>query len=72
MTLHEGNGNVKMKGSTLIPLNAKGEMVPERLTYDADISINQLNLHHFLPKDSIYTLSADIKAKGYGTDLFSS
>ena len=47
-------------------------MVPERLTYDADISINQLNLHHFLPKDSIYTLSADIKAKGYGTDLFSS
>ena len=30
------------------------------------------NLHHFLPKDSIYTLSADIKAKGYGTDLFSS
>ena len=71
MTLHEGNGNVKMKGSTLIPLNAKGEMVPERLTYDADISINQLNLHHFLPKDSIYTLSADIKARGYGTDLFS-
>ena len=71
MTLHEGNGNVKMKGSTLLPLNAKGEMVPERLTYDADISINQLNLHHFLPKDSIYTLSADIKAKGYGTDLFS-
>ena len=71
MTLHEGNGNMKMKGSTLIPLNAKGEMVPERLTYDADISINQLNLHHFMPKDSIYTLSADIKAKGYGTDMFS-
>ena len=72
MTLHEGNGNVKMKGSTLIPLNAKGEMVTERLSYDADISINQLNLHYFLPKDSIYNLSADIKAKGYGTDLFSS
>ena len=72
MTLHEGGGNVKMKGSALIPLNAKGELVTENMTYDADISINQLNLHHFLPKDSIYTLSADIKAKGYGTDLFSS
>ena len=72
MTLHEGGGNVKMKGSALIPLNAKGEMVTGNMTYDADISINQLNLHHFLPKDSIYTLAADIKAKGHGTDLFSS
>ena len=42
------------------------------MTYNADISINQLNLHHFLPKDSIYTLSADIKANGHGTDFFSS
>ena len=72
MTLREGAGNVKMKGSALIPLNAKGEMATEYMTYDADISINQLNLHHFLPKDSIYTLSADIKAKGHGTDIFSS
>ena len=72
MTLREGAGNVKMKGSALIPLNAKGEMATEYMTYDADISINQLNLHHFLPKDSIYTLSADIKAKGHGTDMFSS
>ena len=71
MTLNEGNGNVKMKASTQIPQNAKGELVTERMTYDTNISINQLNLHHFLPKDSIYTLSADITAKGHGTDLFS-
>ena len=71
MTLREGKGNMQLKGSTLIPLNAKGALTPELMTYDAEVSINQLNIHHFLPKDSIYTLSADIKAKGYGIDFFS-
>jgi len=72
MTLHEGKGNVRLKGNAQIPLDAKGEMVVDKLNYDAAVTINQLNLHHFLPKDSIYTLTADIKAKGHGTDLFSS
>ena len=71
MTLHEGKGNMKLKGSTLIPLNAKGALTPELMTYEAEVSINELNIHHFLPKDSIYTLSADIKAKGHDTDFFS-
>ena len=71
MTLHEGKGNMKLKGSTLIPLNAKGVLTPELMTYEAEVSINELNIHHFLPKDSIYTLSADIKAKGHATDFFS-
>ena len=71
MTLREGKGNMKLKGNTFIPLNAKGALTPEMMTYDAEVSINQLNIHHFLPKDSIYTLSADIKAKGHGTDFFS-
>lgn len=71
MTLHEGKGNLKLKGSTFIPLNAKGALTPELMTYDAEVSINELNIHHFLPKDSIYTLSADIKAQGHGTDFFS-
>ncbi|MBO6032422.1 MAG: translocation/assembly module TamB domain-containing protein [Prevotella sp.] len=67
----EGQGTVKLKGNATIPQNAKGEMVPSLMTYDADISIKDLNLHHFMPKDSIYTLSADIAAKGYGTDILS-
>ena len=67
----EGKGTVKLKGTTTIPQNAKGEMMHSMMSYDADISINNLNLHHFMPKDSIYTLSADISAKGYGTDFFS-
>ena len=71
MTAHEGKGSAKLKGLAQIPLNAKGEMVTDLMTYDADIKVNNLNLHHFMPKDSIYTVSADIKAKGYGTDFFS-
>ena len=67
----EGQGTVKLKGNATIPQNAKGEMVPSLMSYDADISISNLNLHHFMPKDSIYTLSADITAKGYGTDILS-
>ena len=65
MTLHEGKGNMKLKGSTFIPVNAKGALTPELMTYDAKFSINELNIHHFLPKDSIYTLSADIKMPTY-------
>ena len=67
----EGGGSIILNGSATIPLNAKDELVTNRTSYDADISIKDLNVSHFLPKDSIYTLTADIKASGYGTDLLS-
>ena len=69
MTLREGSGIVKLVGDATIPMNAKGEMIVDNISYDADISVNNLNLHHFMPKDSIYNISASIKAKGYGTDV---
>ena len=71
LTAHEGNGTVKLKGSATIPLNAKGEMAPDYMTYDADVKVQNLNIRHFMPKDSLYLFSADIKAKGYGTDFLS-
>ena len=71
LTLRDGKGIVKMKGQARIPVNAKGDLVTSGMTYDADIRVNQLNLHRFMPKDSIYTVSANIKAKGYGTDFLS-
>ena len=61
MTLLEGNGSVKLKGFYY--------GVTEN--YQADIHVNRLNLHHWMPKDSLYTLSADIKVKGHGTDILS-
>ena len=71
LTAREAGGTVKLKGSASIPLNAKGDFVADAMTYDADMNISNLNLHHFMPRDSIYTVSAEIKAKGYGTDFLS-
>jgi hypothetical protein len=71
LTAHEGQGTVKLKGSATIPLDANGNMIPSLMSYDADIKVNDLNLHHFMPKDSLYTVNTDIKAKGYGTDFLS-
>ena len=71
MIAHEGKGTVKLSADATIPKNAKGEMAIDFMSYDADISITDLNLHHFMPNDSLYNLSADMKAKGYGTDFLS-
>ncbi len=61
VTLREGKGSVKAKGS----YHGRSQR------YDADISVRDLNVHHFMPRDSIYTVSADITAKGQGTDFLS-
>lgn len=39
--------------------------------YHADLAINNLQVHHFLPKDSIYTLTAKMSVKGQGVDVAS-
>ena len=57
----EGKGMVK----------AKGSFHATAMRYDADVQVRDLNVHHFMPHDSIYTVSADITAKGQGTDFFS-
>ena len=72
LTAREGSGTIRLDGSATIPQNAKGEMNIDGMSYDADIKVSNLDVHHFMPKDSIYTVSATIKAKGYGTDFFSS
>lgn len=61
ITAHEGKGMVK----------AKGSFHATAMRYDADVQIRNLNVHHFMPRDNIYTVSADITAKGQGTDFFS-
>ena len=39
--------------------------------YRADLVINDLDMHCFLPKDSIFDVSARLKAHGEGLDFFS-
>ena len=61
VTLREGQGTVK----------ANGSLDTQRMAYAADVQVNRLNLHHFMPHDSIYRVSASAHMKGQGTDLFS-
>ena len=58
---HEGAGRVDLKGS----------FDSQRMAYDAKVKIANLNVHHFMPHDSIYTVTANVTAKGQGTDFFS-
>ncbi len=37
--------------------------------YQAQLALNALQVNHFLPQDSIYTLSASLSAKGKGLDF---
>ena len=69
LTLHEGNGRVTLQTTANIPLDVNGELATANMSYDADIEVDNLNLHHFMPKDSLYTVAARIQAKGYGTDI---
>jgi len=71
LTARESSGTIRLDGTATIPQNAKGEINIDAMSYDADIMVNNLNIHHFMPKDSIYTVTATIKAKGYGTDVLS-
>ncbi len=59
--LREGKGNVRLKGG----------FDASRMSYQAGLSVKDLQLHHFLPKDSLYDLSLTAKAEGRGFDPFS-
>ena len=59
--LLEGNGRVHLTGN----------MDLHTMTYQADARINELQLHDFLPHDSLYLLTATAKLSGSGTDMLS-
>lgn len=59
ITARESSGEVKLKGSYSA---SSGD-------YSADGYVSGVNLHHFMPHDSLYTLSAKVRMKGRGTDM---
>ncbi len=58
---NEGKGTVKLKGTVNTAI----------MRYEAQLATNQLNIHHFMPRDSIYTVTADVDVKGQGIDFLS-
>ena len=52
-----------------LDLNAAYNLDSEE--YVADLVIDSLQVNHFLPRDSIYMLTASLSAKGKGTDIAS-
>jgi len=59
LTVRQGNGYLKSK----VWLN-------ERLmSYDGEVEISQINLHDFLPRQTLYEVTAQAKMKGQGTDF---
>lgn len=61
LNLKEGHGTMDVNAA----LNTATEV------YSADLNIDNLQLHHFLPKDSLYELSLSADASGKGLDFMS-
>lgn len=52
-------------------VHVEGAFNQKDMSYQARLNVRDLNLTHFLPKDSLYHLSASAFLKGQGTDPFS-
>lgn len=62
--------NMRLKEGTGV-MNANVALNTVTEAYSADLKIDSLQLHHFLPKDSIYELSLSAAAKGRGLNVMS-
>ncbi|MDR0349067.1 MAG: translocation/assembly module TamB domain-containing protein [Tannerella sp.] len=60
LLLSEQSGNIKLDG----------KYHPSLQNYGIDLKVDSLALIRFLPKDSIFNISANVKAQGHGLDLF--
>jgi hypothetical protein len=59
MRLNEGGGGISLNAA----LNTATEL------YSADLKVEEMNISHFLPKDSIYNITAAVSATGKGLDF---
>lgn len=61
ITAREGRGEVK----------AKGNINLGTMRYAADVAVRNLNIQHFMPKQSMRTFTGTLTAKGGGFDMLS-
>lgn len=55
------------EGGGTVDLN--GRFDASSMSYKASVGVKDINIHHFMPKDSLYNLTCDIDIEGHGTDL---
>lgn len=58
-SVYEGGGSVNLDGL----YDTKTDR------YEASVLANQLNLHHFMPNDSLFLFTGSLTASGLGTDI---
>lgn len=61
LTARESAGRVKLKG----------RFDSGAMSYRAAVDVDNLNLHHFMPGDSLYALTCSVAVEGRGTDFLS-
>ena len=59
LTMRDGKATAKLRG----------HLNQQSMSYDADVTISNLNVSRYLPKQNIGTVSATATAKGRGTDF---
>ncbi len=52
-------------------LNVEGSFDASAMAYRATVDVDRINLHHFMPHDSLYTVTASAEVDGRGTDMLS-
>ena len=65
----ESNLTLQTRNKGKVLIGGKYHLKDE--AYQANLTIDNLNLHEFLPKDSLFHLTASLKAAGQGFDFFS-
>ena len=75
------DGTADMKGDSITTnimlkqadgtIEMKGGFIPKEEDYFAEIDITDMNMHNFMPTDSLFRVSATAKAKGKGFDFMS-
>ena len=61
MKLMQGEGTMELKAG----------FIPKHETYFAGIDVNDIDIHNFMPEDSLFRVSTSAEAKGKGFDFMS-
>lgn len=71
LAMTEGKGAMKVDAVINAPIKKGGSIDMNRLAYQAKIQARNFQAKHFLPRQSLYSFTGMLEAKGIGTDFLS-